>query len=59
MFQLLISPTSGLPSIVSTFSEHYPDLLQLGYTIKAQGTKRKLEDMMSELYGDLINEVEN
>lgn len=58
MHVLLLSPTSQLPTIVSMQSHYYPELMQQGYQHIQTGTKKQLEEIESEMMGDLYAELD-
>ena len=58
MYALLSSPISHLPTIVSTNSFDYPEMMQMGYTQIMTGYKKELEKIAEELTVDFVNELE-
>lgn len=57
MHVLLISPVSQLPTVVSTQSHVYAELMQSGYQPIQTGTKRELEALEEELMQDFCAEL--
>lgn len=55
---LLVSPTSGLPTVISQNSHAYPELIQSGYQAIQFGTKRELTEIESEMMADYVEELE-
>lgn len=46
---LLISPVSQLPTVISTNSHSYPELIQSGYQAIQFGTKKELDEIEAEM----------
>lgn len=55
---ILISPVSQLPTVVSTHSNTYPELMQAGYQAIQFGTKKELTEIEIEMMADLINQFD-
>ena len=51
MYKLMVNG-DRLPAVVSTNSQDYADMLQLGYTELFSGTKKQCEDMKEEMVGE-------
>ncbi len=55
---ILISPVSQLPTIVSTNSFTYAELMQAGYQVSNYGTKKQMQEIEAELLSDFAMELD-
>jgi len=55
---ILISPVSQLPTIVSTNSLTYVELMQAGYQVTNYGTKKQMQEIELELMEQYCSELE-
>jgi len=55
---IMISPVSQLPTIVSTNSLTYSELMQAGYQVTNYGTKKQMEEIEEELMQDFYSDLE-
>ena len=55
---ILISPVSQLPTLVSTNSLTYAELMQAGYQVTNYGTKKQMQDIEAELLSDFVMDLE-
>jgi len=53
---LLLSPVSMLPTVVSTNSKTYPELMQAGYQFVQYGTRKDLTEIESEMLSDIYSD---
>lgn len=57
-YALLISPVSQLPTVTSTKSHSYPELIQSGYQVIQYGNKRELTEIEQEMMADFVNQFD-
>ena len=55
---LLLSPVSQLPTVVSTNSTTYPELMQAGYQFIQYGTRKDLIEIEEEMMVDFVSDLE-
>jgi hypothetical protein len=55
---LLISPVSQLPTVISTNSHSYPELMQVGYQAIQFGTKKELTEIEIEMIAEFAGQLD-